>query len=203
MAPANPAIKRLNTKTPFAEVSDGPSECRTECGNSQEGGRSVGALQPSARVQRLDLVGEVVGNDPPPELHRRRDLVLLGGEVAREDREALHLLEGRLVLVPGVDDLLHDGLYVRSVVQLRSLGLVQRDQRGEIRPPITSACETYCDAFSAFSMFCGATFLPCAVTMMSVLRSVIVRKPSSIEPMSPVCSQRSSSSTSRVASSSL
>ena len=36
-------------------------------------------------------------------------------------------------------------------------------------------------------MFCGATFLPPAVTRMSFLRSVIVRKPSSsIEPMSPV-----------------
>ena len=52
-------------------------------------------------------------------------------------------------------------------------------------------------------MFCGETFLPPAVTMMSFLRSVIARKPSSIEPTSPVRSQPSSSSTSRVAASSL
>src|SRR3954465_3513349 len=40
--------------------------------------------------------------------------------------------------------------------------------------------------FSAFSRFCGAPFLPPAVTRMSFLRSVIVMKPSaSIEPTSP------------------
>ena len=45
-------------------------------------------------------------------------------------------------------------------------------------------------------MFCGATFLPPAVTRMSFLRSVIVTKPSaSIEAMSPVLSQPSSPST--------
>ena len=47
------------------------------------------------------------------------------------------------------------------------------------RSPTTSACETYFDAFSSFSRFCGATFFPPAVTRMSFLRSVIVRKPSS------------------------
>ena len=53
-------------------------------------------------------------------------------------------------------------------------------------------------------MFCGATFLPPAVTRMSFLRSVIVRKPSaSISPMSPVLSQPSGASTSAVASGSL
>ena len=44
----------------------------------------------------------------------------------------------------------------------------------------------YFDAFRSFSMFCGAMFLPPAVTMMSFLRSVIVTKPSaSISAMSP------------------
>ena len=40
-------------------------------------------------------------------------------------------------------------------------------------------------------MFCGETFLPPAVTMMSFFRSVIARNPSSIEPTSPVRSQPS------------
>ena len=45
----------------------------------------------------------------------------------------------------------------------------------------------YFEAFSSFSRFCGATFLPPAVTRMSFLRSVIVMKPSSsISAMSPV-----------------
>jgi hypothetical protein len=42
--------------------------------------------------------------------------------------------------------------------------------------PTTSACETYFDVFSSFSMFCGATFLPPAVTRMSFLRSVMWRR---------------------------
>jgi hypothetical protein len=43
-------------------------------------------------------------------------------------------------------------------------------------------------------MFCGATFLPPAVTMMSFLRSVMRRKPSaSMTPMSPVWNQPSAS----------
>ena len=42
-------------------------------------------------------------------------------------------------------------------------------------------------------MFAGVRFLPPAVMMMSFLRPVIDRKPSSsIEPRSPVCSQPSS-----------
>ena len=70
-----------------------------------------------------------------------------------------------------------------------------------LRSPTTSACETIVCAFSSFSRFCGATFLPPAVTMMSFLRSVITRNPSSSRwPTSPVCTKPSSSSTSRVAS---
>ena len=65
------------------------------------------------------------------------------------------------------------------------------------RSPTTSAWETTGCAFSSFSRFCGATFLPPAVTMMSFLRSVITRKPSSSRwPTSPVCTKPSSSSTS-------
>jgi hypothetical protein len=51
-------------------------------------------------------------------------------------------------------------------------------------------------------MFCGETFLPPAVTMMSFLRSVTVRKlSSSIVPTSPVCSHPSPGSAVFVASS--
>jgi hypothetical protein len=73
-----------------------------------------------------------------------------------------------------------------------------------LRSPITSAWEISRCTFRSFSMFAGATFLPPAVTRMSFLRSVIVTKPSeSISAMSPELSQPSSSSTSRVAASSL
>ena len=54
------------------------------------------------------------------------------------------------------------------------------------RSPTTSACETNREVLRSFSRFCGAMFLPPAVTMMSFLRSVIVTKPSSsIVAMSP------------------
>ena len=44
----------------------------------------------------------------------------------------------------------------------------------------------------SFSMLAGVRFLPPAVMMMSFLRPVIERKPSSSsEPRSPVCSQPS------------
>jgi hypothetical protein len=50
-------------------------------------------------------------------------------------------------------------------------------------------------------MFCGATFLPPAVTMMSFLRSVILTQPSAVmTPMSPVANHPSASFTSAVAS---
>ena len=72
------------------------------------------------------------------------------------------------------------------------------------RSPTTSACEIHFEVFSSFSMFCGATFLPPAVTRMSFFRSVILRKPSSsISPTSPVRSQPSSERTAAVASGSL
>ena len=72
------------------------------------------------------------------------------------------------------------------------------------RSPTTIAWETNFDVLRSFSRFCGATFLPPAVTMMSFLRSVIVMKPSSsISAMSPLLSQPSAPSTSAVASGSL
>ena len=53
-------------------------------------------------------------------------------------------------------------------------------------------------------MFCGATFFPPAVTMMSFFRSVMRTYPAaSISPMSPECSQPSGSIAPAVASGSL
>ena len=50
-------------------------------------------------------------------------------------------------------------------------------------------------------MFCGAMFMPPAVTIRSFLRSVMKRKPSSsTRPMSPVWNQPPLSNTSAVAS---
>jgi hypothetical protein len=53
----------------------------------------------------------------------------------------------------------------------------------------------------AFSIGCGATFFPPAVTIRSFLRSVMRRNPSpSTSPMSPVWNQPSGSQLSAVAS---
>ena len=52
----------------------------------------LGSLR-DAVVEGVDLVREVLEDDPPLELERRRHLALLHLEVAREDREALDLLE--------------------------------------------------------------------------------------------------------------
>src|SRR5215211_333980 len=87
-------------------------------------------------VQRFDLVGKVLRDDLSPQLHGRRDLVFLRREVTRQDREALHLLERRLVAVPVVHDLLDGRLYLRAVADLGRFGLVQRDQCGEIGPAV-------------------------------------------------------------------
>ena len=70
------------------------------------------------------------------------------------------------------------------------------------RSPMITACDTNGDITATFSMGCGATFLPPAVTMMFFSRSVMRRKPSGVSsPMSPVWNQPSASITSRVASS--
>ena len=60
------------------------------------------------------------------------------------------------------------------------------------RSPITTACEIQRFCLSPFSRLAGVMFLPPAVMMMSFLRPVMKRKPSSsIGPRSPVCSQPS------------
>src|SRR5215217_8137911 len=52
-----------------------------------------------AGVKLLDLVGEVLEADPALELQRRRHLALLDRELAREDRETLHLLDSAELLI--------------------------------------------------------------------------------------------------------
>jgi hypothetical protein len=54
-----------------------------------------------------------------------------------------------------------------------------------------TAWEIQRDCLRSFSMLAGVRFLPPAVMMMSFLRPVMDRKPSSSEPRSPVCSQPS------------
>ena len=57
------------------------------------------------------------------------------------------------------------------------------------------------DSLIAASMFLGEMFFPPAVMMISFLRPVMERNPSaSMDPMSPLCSQPSASTASRVAS---
>ena len=61
------------------------------------------------------------------------------------------------------------------------------------RSPCITACEIQRDCLRSFSTFAGVRFLPPAVMMMSFLRPVILRKPSSSSsPRSPVWSQPSS-----------
>ena len=69
------------------------------------------------------------------------------------------------------------------------------------RSPITTHWLTSGWARTRSSSTAGATFLPPAVTMISFLRPVIVRKPSpSSSPRSPVWNQPSASIASAVAS---
>jgi hypothetical protein len=75
-------------------------------------------------------------HDPAFDLQRRRDLVLLGAEVAREDREALDLLVARAVGVHLVDDRLDTPADGRRIDALRLLG-IDRDQRHDVGPLVS------------------------------------------------------------------
>src|SRR5438093_4900775 len=85
------------------------------------------------RVQLLDLGGEVLLAHPPLELQGRRDLAVLGREVAVDDGEPLDLLEARVAAVDLLDDALDEHSDV-AVAQapFRDLLLVERDQRGDV-----------------------------------------------------------------------
>ena len=65
-------------------------------------------------VELFDLVREVLVHDLAAELQRRRELALLLREVARQDREALDLLDAHAVAVHVVDDLLHELLRIAA-----------------------------------------------------------------------------------------
>src|SRR5207244_1587008 len=70
-----------------------------------------------------------------------------------------------------------------------------------LRSPYTMTWLMNGSAFRRFSMFCGAMFMPPAVTMRSFFLSVMKRKPSSSSrPLSPVWNQPEGSKTSAVAS---
>ena len=73
-------------------------------------------------------------DDLAAELQGRRDLAVLLREVAGEDREALDLLDAHAVAVDVVDDLLHELLWVSA--GRCDLGVVDRDQRGDVGPPV-------------------------------------------------------------------
>src|SRR5205807_1278307 len=106
---------------------------------SRAPGRSPGArAAPRGRaaasgVQRLDLGGEVLRADPALELQRRRQLALGGGEIARQDREPLDLLEAREPGVDLVDDLLDARLRLGGL----EAGLrIERDERRDVRASV-------------------------------------------------------------------
>ena len=85
-------------------------------------------------VELLDLLREVLVHDLAPQLERRRQLALLLREVARQDREALDLLDAHAVAVHLVDDLLHELL--RIAARRLHLGRVERDQRRHVRTAV-------------------------------------------------------------------
>ena len=65
---------------------------------------------------------------------------------------------------------------------------------------MTATCSRYLDVFRLLSMFCGDMFLQQAVTIMSLIRPVILRKPSSsMAAISPVLKNPSFVKTSFVA----
>src|SRR3954470_16653415 len=87
-----------------------------------------------SRVELFDLGREVLVHDLAAELERRRDLALFLREVARNDREALDLLDANAVAVHVVDDLAHELLRIAAGgLDLRPL---ERDQRNDIGPAI-------------------------------------------------------------------
>src|SRR5213592_1939168 len=88
------------------------------------------------RVETFQLVGEVLLDDAALELERRRDLVLLGGEVPVEDLEASYVLEVCQVLVDPLDRLRDERMHVLAAVQLGDFVLVERDQRDEVWAPV-------------------------------------------------------------------
>src|SRR5438045_8010375 len=88
-----------------------------------------------SRVQLVDLVGEVLLHDAAAKLERRRQLALLLREIARENREALDLLDAHAVAVDLVDERLHELL--RIALGSVDLGGIERDERRHVRAPVS------------------------------------------------------------------
>ena len=86
----------------------------------------------------------MLGADAPLQLERGGDLSVLGGEVAREDREALDLLEAREIAIDIVDNLLHLRLDAVNAErsrfeQLKRFVILPRDftmEDGELTPTL-------------------------------------------------------------------
>src|SRR3954452_18003943 len=89
----------------------------------------VGIVAVLAVVERVDLVLEGLVDLLALDLERGGELALVLAQVAVEDRDLLHLLDLREVLVGRVDRLLH--LFARAVpVAVRAV-LVERHERDQ------------------------------------------------------------------------
>src|SRR4051812_40460701 len=94
----------------------------------------VATVAPFAVVERVDLVPEVLVDLLALDLQRRRELALVLAQVAVENRELLHLLDLRQVLVGRVDRLLD--LVARAVPVAVGVVVVERHESDEIGPVV-------------------------------------------------------------------
>ncbi len=152
---------------------------------------------------------EVLGHQCALHFERRRDVVVVGGEVHRQDLELADGLGpgyGKVRVVHrSLNSAIRSGSDARSAA-VASAGLpccrfqcssasgssvIRQAMNGRLSPTTMHWLISGC-ARSRSSSTAGATFLPPAVTMSSFFRPVTRRKPSSSsEPRSPVCSQPS------------
>ena len=98
------------------------------------------------------------------ERHQRDLDRLTGAAMVAQELRVLHDLTHDLRIF--------DGSHGTPVIGL-SAALFSRNDL--VRKQTVDLCETYGTVLSAFSISCGEMFLPPALTMMSFLRSVIVR----------------------------
>src|SRR5205823_14042933 len=113
VAAATPRSEERHPRViPAARTIVSASTISTALARKAERTRKTALTSPRSAVQRLDLAREVLLANAPLQLQRRRHLALLGGEVAREDREALDLLEPRELGVHVVDDSLKEIVHV-------------------------------------------------------------------------------------------
>ena len=151
-----------------------------------------------ALVHPVDEVLVLLLHHPALHLERRRQLARLQRELARQQGDLLDLLELGQVGGQVVDDLLVEGHHLGLRDQLLAAARRRRPSRAPTsrgsrssgppaRPGSCACCRSSRSrrragcVLSRFSMGWGAMFLPPEVTMMSFLRSVMVRKPSRVE----------------------